>query len=458
MASLSILKNQGLKALLHRIESKSRHGHKVKHSRNTIQLDALNSTEYYELTPEFSEAILKRVAAEPPVKPDIIIFPFIDWEFRIQRPQHLAIQLAESGHRVFYVQASFSMDKYPLIKRVFPNVYLIKLTQGESKVLFTSSLSKDNVRWLRTALLNVSAVFNIHAAILKVDMPIWQQLVLQLCEEFGWTLVYDCMDDHAGFSPNSPITVQDEQVLLRGSNLVIFSSHVLLNKFEGQVKNSVLIPNATEYEPFHQAAQVINLDLQQKYKNPVIGYYGAIANWFNTQLVAELASAHPEWTFVLVGSTQLANLKPLHGLPNIPLLGEKTYDELPEYLSIFDVCIIPFIQNSLTDATNPVKLYEFLSAGKPIVATRLKEISHYAEYIRFGSTLEDWESAIQAGLTEEKTDELLTPRYKFGRTNTWKSRAEALETELCKLFPKISIIMVTYNKLEYTRQCLESIL
>src|SRR4030042_1405183 len=105
MASLSILKNQGLKALLHRIESKSRHAHKGKYSRNTIQLDALNSTEYYELTPEFSEAILKRVAAEPPVKPDIIIFPFIDWEFRIQRPQHLAIQLAESGHRVFYVQA-----------------------------------------------------------------------------------------------------------------------------------------------------------------------------------------------------------------------------------------------------------------------------------------------------------------------------------------------------------------
>jgi GT2 family glycosyltransferase len=154
----------------------------------------------------------------------------------------------------------------------------------------------------------------------------------------------------------------------------------------------------------------------------------------------------------------LADIKPLQGRSNIHLLGEQPYENLHEYLSVFDVCIIPFIKNSLTDATNPVKLYEFLSAGKPIVATRLNEISIYQDYIHLAGTFGEWELAIKESLSEEKTDELLTHRYEFARSNTWKLRAEVFESKLIELFPKISIIVVTYNKLDYTKMCLESII
>ncbi len=457
LASLSILKNQGLKALFHRIEYKNKIAGRRNKIWNKVNLNSLINNEYYELTPDLSEAFLRQATSNPPDRPDIIIFSFIDWEFRIQRPQHLATHLAGSGHRVFYIQANFSKGKSLLVNRVIDKVFLVKFPQGNTPIQFNSTLSKDHVFYIRSLISKIIEAFNIHTAIIKVDLPIWQQLAIQLSDEFGWKLVYDCMDEHAGFSHTGQVAIKDELILLSKSDLVLFSSNVLQNKYKDTNEKSLLLPNGTDFELFHQAAQVINSDLNNQFRHPVIGYYGAIADWFDTQLVRKLASTHPEWTFVLIGSTELAHLKPLYGLSNIHLLGEKPYEKLPEFLSVFDVCIIPFIRNSLTNATDPVKLYEFLSAGKPVVASHLDEISKYGEYIHTAGTLDEWERAIQDSLVEEKTEALLAFRFEFARTNTWKMRAEILVSEFARLFPKISIIVVTYNNLEYTKLCLESI-
>jgi GT2 family glycosyltransferase/glycosyltransferase involved in cell wall biosynthesis len=457
IASLSILKNQGSRALFQRIEIRNKRAWKGKKTRRKASLDSLSSNDYLELNPEISEAILRQSTTNPPIKPDIIIFPFIDWEFRMARPQQLAIQLANLGHRVFYIQASFNRGKTIFIKKVQDKVLLVKLPIGNDTILFNSALSKNNVVAIRANIVSLIAAFNIHSAIMKVDLPFWLQVAIKLSEEFGWKLVYDCMDEYSGFSYKSELAIQDEYLLFKKSDLVLFSSHPLYDKYGDQTKNSVLIQNGTDFEIFHRAAGIINSEKYNLYKRPIIGYYGAIADWFDTQLVGDLAAAHPEWTFILIGSTDLADLKPLHGKQNVFLLGEQSYESLPEYLSFFDVCIIPFIQNPLTEATNPIKLYEFLSAGKPVVATRLNEISLYQEYIHLAGTPGEWEHAINECLLEKKTDELLTLRYEFARSNTWNRRAESLDPKLIGLFPKISVIVVTYNKLEYSRICLESI-
>ena len=95
-----------------------------------------------------------------------------------------------------------------------------------------------------------------------------------------------------------------------------------------------------------------------------------------------------------------------------------SYTHLVGYLSHFDVCIIPFKKLPLTQATNPVKLFEYLSAGKPVVATRLEEMSKYSEWIRLAETSQEWEKALQDSLAEEKSAELLEKRFNFARTNT----------------------------------------
>jgi glycosyltransferase involved in cell wall biosynthesis len=197
--------------------------------------------------------------------------------------------------------------------------------------------------------------------------------------------------------------------------------------------NALLVPNGAEFDFFHQASKHMPVEGIQDYPHPIIGYYGAIADWFDSALVHDLAISHPEWTFLLIGSTHLSDLKPLQGPNNIYLLGEKPYAEIPRYLSHFDVGIIPFKQTPLTHATNPVKMYEYLSAGKPIVAKRLDEISHYENYVHLAESQNDWEAAIMECIAEEKTPELLQRRFEFAKANTWYKRAEVVEKQIQQL-------------------------
>src|SRR5262249_53405777 len=126
----------------------------------------------------------------------------------------------------------------------------------------------------------------------------------------------------------------------------------------------------------------------------VVGYYGAIAEWFDSDLVADLAERRPDWRFILVGSTFTADLRRLARLENVDLVGEVPYGQVPRWLSLFDVTILPFRRNALTEATNPVKAYEILAAGKPLVSVPLPEMVRLAPLIRLASSAGEFEKEI----------------------------------------------------------------
>ena len=133
-------------------------------------------------------------------------------------------------------------------------------------------------------------------------------------------------------------------------------------------------------------------------ERPTIGYYGAIAEWFDAPLVARLAAMRPEWRFELIGSTLGGNVRPLEGLANVRLLGECPYAELPGRIDGWDAFIIPFRRLPLTEATNPVKVYEMLATGRPVVAVGLPELVPIARkgLIRLAATAEPFAAAIEA--------------------------------------------------------------
>ncbi|MBV9085419.1 MAG: glycosyltransferase [Acidobacteriaceae bacterium] len=191
--------------------------------------------------------------------------------------------------------------------------------------------------------------------------------------------------------------------------------------------------------------------------HPVIGYYGAISDWFDSGLVGWLARARPDWEFVLIGSTFGCDLRPLRDVTNVHLLGEKAYTELPGYLRKFDVAIIPFKKLPLTEATNPVKLFEYATAGKPIVATDLTEIRHYDDYVTLATNEKTWLAAVERAL-DPMTESDRIKLVDFGRRNCWEDRLAQIEGLVAPLFPLVSILIVTYNNLDYTRLCLKSIL
>lgn len=397
-------------------------------------------------------------ANDPPQSPDIIIFPIIDWDFRFQRPQQLATRLAQAGHRVFYIQTTFRNGDGPMIKAIADKIFSVQLSSRDTSMGIYASFPDKSISDLESSIQLLKDHFLINAAIMMVDLPTWVKLANRLKQSFGWKLVYDCMDLHAGFSNSTLLTQRDERLLLHESDLVFTTSHYLYDHARQKNSHTLLVPNGTDFSFFHQACEPMDVEEIQDLPRPIIGYYGAIADWFDTDLVGELAADHPDWTFLLIGSTDLADLDPLAGLSNVHLLGEKPYSELPGFLSNFDVCIIPFKKVPLTQATNPVKLYEYLSAGKPVVATRLAEISHYQDHVRLAETKEEWSNAITETLAEEKSPEVLSMRFEFAQENTWEKRAKDVEREINRLFPKISIIIVSFDNLNYTRMCLDSII
>jgi GT2 family glycosyltransferase/glycosyltransferase involved in cell wall biosynthesis len=385
---------------------------------------------------------------------DIILFPIIDWDFRFQRPQHIARLMGQKGHRVFYLRTCFS-SRLEVQATSLPGVLEVTLPGDETLNLYRNSLDLRTLQRAKVALLELQDRFQIHEAVMLVDLPFWEPLAKSLKNETGWKLVYDCMDHHAGFQNTAAPMLELENQLSAESDLILASSRSLYADRASHNPNCLLLPNAVEFDHFQQATNPVPQELKT-IAHPIIGYYGAISSWFDARLVSELAIRRRQWSFVLIGDTWGSELKPLQGLANVYLLDEKPYAMLPAFLHQFDVCFIPFKKTPLTDATNPVKLFEFLSAGKPVVAADLDEIRNYSQYVHLASSTAEWLAALDSALNE-RDPQAVAARIQFSRQNTWQQRFQILDTAIQALYPKVSILILTFNSLEYNQLCLESV-
>jgi glycosyltransferase involved in cell wall biosynthesis/2-polyprenyl-3-methyl-5-hydroxy-6-metoxy-1,4-benzoquinol methylase len=379
---------------------------------------------------------------------DVVCFSMIDWDFRFQRPQQLARQLGIAGHRVFYIATAFrqSGEVYQ-IRLKAKNVYEVSL-RGPALNVFRDS-SEESAGEIFASLDRARREIELGATVAVVQLPFWWPVVRRAQSGLGWPVVYDLLDHHAGFSSNAPEMLRHETNLLESADLVVASSSGLQSRGSEHNEHVILLRNACEFAHFARAQSA-------RGERPVIGYYGAIADWFDSDLVADLAVRHPEWDFVLVGSTWSADTSRLSTLDNVRLVGEKPYSEIPEWLAQFDVAIIPFKRTPLTEATNPVKAYEMLAAGKPIVAVPLPELADMAPLLRIASTAAEFEEKIKAALAEQDP-KIAEERRAFAMRNTWEARGSSFLEAVREAFPRVSIIVVAYNNLGLNRLCLESI-
>jgi GT2 family glycosyltransferase len=385
----------------------------------------------------------------PPQGHDIVCFPIIDWYFRFQRPQQLMSRFAAGGHRVFYVAPRFrAAGAACVVTPIRERVFEVSLRAREMNV-YRQTLDEDSLLQLFGGLDELRREWAIGAAVSFVQLPFWYPVTSAARKRLGWPLVYDCMDYHAGFETNRPEMLEQEERLRRDADLVVTTSAYLEDEARKFNPNVLLVRNACDFQHFsgttpeHAAA-------------PTIGYYGAIADWFDSNLVAGLAERRPDWRFVLVGSTFTADVERLAQLENVDLVGEIPYGQVPRWLSRFDVAILPFRRIPLTEATNPVKAYEILAAGKPLVSVPLPEMVRLAPLIRIASTPEEFEKAIAEEL-DARDSAKDRDRRVFAAANTWTERYERLVPAIGRLFPKVSIVIVTYGNVEMTRRCLEAV-
>jgi GT2 family glycosyltransferase len=216
----------------------------------------------------------------------------------------------------------------------------------------------------------------------------------------------------------------------------------------------LLARNAADYDFYRSRCNPNNL--LADIKHPIAGYYGAIATWFDVDLLVEVAQRKPDFTFVLLGGVFDVDVSRLRLLPNVVLLGQQPYETMPQYLYHFDVCIIPFKINQVTEATDPVKLYEYLSGGKPVVSVSLPELEPYRGYVYLAEDAADFSAKIDLALAED-SPRLIEDRKALARRHTWSDRYQSIRSNFKDTVPRASIIIVTYNNLALTKLCLESI-
>ncbi|GAW29465.1 glycosyltransferase [Carboxydocella sp. ULO1] len=391
-------------------------------------------------------------------KYDILCFPIIDWGFRYQRPQQLMTHFADKGYRIFYFTTTFNLAKEKdepklEIREIRNNVWEVKLSLVRNLNIYKDSIDDINLNMLKKSIFELRKRFGILMACSIVDLPFWGKLAFSLKEEFGWKVIYDCMDQHSGFSTNDDIMLRTERELTQKADLVITTSKKLFNDKRTENRHTILIPNAGDFKHFSNPPDTQKPDYLS---GPVVGYYGAISDWFDVEIIRYSATKHLDWNFLLIGSTFGADIEPLKGLKNVFLLGEKPYAELPMYLSWFDVATIPFKINELTLATNPVKFFEYIAMGKPVVSIKLPELEPYAELVYLADNKEEFDKMLELAI-KEKDIVIKEKRISLAKENTWEKRCELMEQEMSKLYPLVSIIIVTFNNLSLTKQCIDSI-
>jgi GT2 family glycosyltransferase len=389
---------------------------------------------------------------------DVISFSIIDWEFRYQRPQQIMSQFALT-HRVFYISPSRFLpdDSKPRyqISAIRENVYEVRLALRKPPDLYTEPLADENLASLIESLEELRAAFDIDRALSYVMIASWTGVAIEARQRWGWPIIYDCMDEWETFPHFAPAVIEEESLLVGSCDLLVVTAQRLGEKWKYYDRPTVLARNGVDYRFY--AERCLPNSLIEKSERPAVGYYGAIADWFDLDLMAQVASARPDYDFILIGGVFDLDLSALEALPNVRLLGHQPYERMPEYLYHFDACIIPFKINAVTEATDPVKLYEYLSAGKAVVSVALPEIVGCGHLVYIARSADEFAEKLDGAIVENDP-ELIKRRKAFARQNTWESRHRLIEEGIRSATPRASIIVVTYNNLAMTRLCLESVI
>jgi glycosyltransferase involved in cell wall biosynthesis len=231
------------------------------------------------------------------------------------------------------------------------------------------------------------------------------------------------MDFHEGFDGFGSDLRSAERRLLGRADLTLTSSQWLKDFATPFSERIAIIRNGAEYAHFSSPPPVVFKD---SHGRRVLGYYGALAAWFDAELVRAVAERFRDCLVLLVGHDQANVARLLRGVSNVRFVGEVSYEKLPYYLHGFDVCLLPFRIVPLTLATNPVKLYEYLSAGKPVVSVALPEVERYGGLVRLAHTAGRFLDEIAAALGASVNPDVQRQRQAFAAEQTWAARARQL--------------------------------
>lgn len=404
---------------------------------------------------------------------DIVVVSSIDWDFNWQGHQEIARRLADAGNRVLYIEnlgvrapglhdvkrvaSRFSQWIRSIrdlgVRRVSENLYVCSplILPPFGSATRHQLNQRVFLPVIRRAVRKLGFKPKIILTFLPTDTV---ALLIKMLRRRDGIVVYYCIADFAELVP-TPLDIQkSERTIIDMSDLVlaqcaklaehcsqggkdveVFSFGVDLGLFAK--KNGLRNGSG---KPMSGAKQSSAVNLMSTLPRPVIGYVGGIHKFFHGALLATMARARPEWSWVLVGPTQ-TTYRELKGIPNIYFVGPRPHEELPDYIRNFDVGIVPYVINKYTATVIPTKINEYLAMGKPVVSTDLPELNAYNDegiIITSSNDSNDFMGSIERAI-DSSGEGAATTRRAIAERNDWKERFEQMRLLMeQKLIEKLS--------------------
>lgn len=334
----------------------------------------------------------------------IIFLPSVGWEtVNTQRGHHLAREFADQGY-VSIFDCSTTYSDVSGFREISPNLFLYR---GEARQL---GEIPDATLWALTYNFDQVKSFPTPAR-----------------------TVYDWIDDLAVFPYDRGFLEANHRQALAEATLVISVARRLHEQALAARRDALYLPNGVDYEHFAAAARLPLADAAiaalTRARKPVAGYYGALAEWFDYELLDAVAERRPDWNFLLIGpmldESARRRGRSLLKRANVYWIGARRYEQLPDYLRLFDVALIPFVINDITRATSPLKLYEYLAAGKPIITTPMPECESFS-VVGVVSDAKAMSEALDRGKARGADEAYRARCRELARGHSWTHRVQTV--------------------------------
>lgn len=250
-------------------------------------------------------------------------------------------------------------------------------------------------------------------------------------------IAYYCVDDYAAI-PGACVecVTTAEQALLDRANVVFSTSRTLFTTKRPISSTKVhWVPNnAIDTELFdgHKVQSPVQLE---QLPRPIVGFVGNLTNYkVDLELVQRVAQSNRGISFVLVGPVGVGEpstanrIGSLRALPNVHLIGPRPHTEMPAWIGAFDVCWIPFRINAATENDLPMKFFEYLASGRPVLSTDLPALREYAGAYWKASNADETSAAIRDALNSAQDSTRVDDWIRLGRSYTWTSRIDDMKS------------------------------
>ncbi len=375
----------------------------------------------------------------------ILIGSVYPWDSPVLKTgdHHYAELFVKDGHKVFWVSHHVAIPHLFKKQNSIRLKNALKGVREMNGVLYYTPFTllpyirilPFNVPWvgkhhLRFAIPSLRSILESHG-FRNVDLLLMSEMSLYYLSEvvryrkFALRIV----DDFSGFATTPKSLLDLQKILIQKADHIFLTSPELMKYNISNQKNFWYLPNAVNLQHFSG-----QFPLPKEYKkipSPRILFVGGLFEYVDTNLISAAAQLLPSYNFVLIGPTYIS-IDQIKNKSNIFLLGPIKYQDIPAYMKHADVAIIPFKQEELVQSISPLKLFEYLASGLPVVCSRMKGLETMKPPVYFAANKEEFVAALQEAYRKGKNH---AEFLEFAKKNSWVERYRGMTSIL---FPEVT--------------------